>query len=108
MSEPKIVMEDDKCFCETRIWSGVEDAEDCFAVEKRLVMTKEVFEKCLCEWNAGYVRTDIVAISKTIGRLIGLLIVNGIINDADKDYIVGQITADEYNKSINGGNKDES
>ncbi len=44
--EPEIVIEDDKCYCDTPMYAG----NDMHCTERRLVMTKEAFIQCYNAW----------------------------------------------------------
>ena len=48
--DQKIVIDGDNCFCDTPMWDGREGGVSCHYVERRLVMTKEVFIQCYNAW----------------------------------------------------------
>lgn len=48
--DSKIVIEDDKCYCETPVCVAGYVEEKDGVCERRLVMTKEAFVKCYNAW----------------------------------------------------------
>ena len=56
IGDPKIVVDGDNCFCETEVYVGNSKGNSDFVVhtvERRLVMTKEVFQQCYKAWIVG-------------------------------------------------------
>ena len=51
INDPVVVIEGDNCYSETVNWIS-EDGKT-YSLEKRLVMTKEVFIKCYKNWIEG-------------------------------------------------------